>query len=98
MARIGQMQPGTSFFRFVPEHLMRHSETCREDFPIKSGFLSDAPARCFHRTFGASTHILWFEFFGGDQLATLYQHRRLLMDKVFSAITDALMESADLLG
>ena len=63
---------------------MRYSETCREDFPIKSSFLPDPPARCFHRTFGASAHIFGFEFFGGDQLTALNQSRSLLVNEVFA--------------
>jgi hypothetical protein len=33
------MQSSTSFFRFVLEHLVRHAETCRENFPIETGLL-----------------------------------------------------------
>jgi hypothetical protein len=52
------MQPSTSFFRFVLEHLMRHTKPRREDFPIESGFLPHAPSRFFNRSFGAPAHVL----------------------------------------
>ncbi len=58
LARVAQMQPRTSFHRFVREHLMRHAERRRKNLPVESGFLPHPPARRLHRAFGTGSYSL----------------------------------------
>src|SRR5690606_31963419 len=93
-----QMQSSTSFCRFVLEHLMRHAEPGREDFPVESGLLPHAPARCIDRASCAAAHVLRCQFFGGDQSAALHQGRGFLVNEVPPSVGNALMQTTDLLG
>ena len=61
LARIAQMQPRTSFFRFVREHLMGHAERRRENFPVESGLLPHATARGIHRALLACHQRTFFQ-------------------------------------
>ncbi len=92
LARVAQVQARTSFFRFVREHLMRHAERRRENFPVESGFSPHAPPRLLLGASGAAAHVLRCEFFGRQHRALLHHARRLLVPEVTVQVADALMQ------
>lgn len=97
LARIRQMQSRTSLFRFVREHLMRHAERCRENFPVESGFLPDAFSRLFRCSSCAATHVLGHEFFGGEDLAAFDELGGFLVQEITPHIRNVFVQFADLL-
>ena len=92
------MQNGTSFVRFVGEHLMRHAEAGRENFPVQSSLLPHATARFLNRALSAAAHVLGLQFFRGDQGAALHQGSRLFMQEVAPSICNALVQTDDFLA
>lgn len=98
LACIRQVQPRASFRRFVREHLMRHTEGCREDFPVEPGLLPHAPARCFHRSPRTAAHVLWGQFFCSDHRARLNELRGFLMHKLSTQVGNPLMQASRLPG
>ena len=66
LARVRHMQARTSLYRFVREHLMRHTQPRRKNLSVEAGFLLDHSPRLFQRAFGRTTHVLGLQFFGSD--------------------------------
>ena len=94
LARVAQMQPCASFFRFVREYPMRHAERGRENFPVESSLLPHSPPWCLHRAASAAAHVLWGQFFRSDHRARPNEFRDFLMYKLPAQVGDPLMQAS----
>lgn len=75
------MHSSISTFGSVLEHLVRHADLFRVDFPV--GLPTAArDGSVFYRALDAVALVIWLHFLGGNQRAALYQGHGPLVQEV----------------